>query len=77
MLDSASSPRDFTYLTGIDSRDAKLILVPGEVAGKTPRPESWQTTLYLPEKTPQMGTWDDPVLCYKDDTGTPTGTSKP
>jgi Xaa-Pro aminopeptidase len=73
VVDSASSSTDFTYLTGIESRTAKLILVPEQVAEKTPRPESWRTTLYLPEKTPRMGTWDDPVLCYKDDTETPTG----
>ena len=48
VVDSASSSTYFTYLTGIDSRTAKLILVPEQVAEKTPRPEAWRTTLYLP-----------------------------
>jgi Xaa-Pro aminopeptidase len=73
MIDAALFPSEFLYLTGVQSRAAKLILIPEGIAAKTPKPQVWLTTLYLPPKSPQAGTWDDPVLSAGDDTLTPTG----
>jgi len=53
---------DFYYLTGVDVPDARLILVPEKVAKKTPNPEYWKSTLYLPAKDPRAGTWNDVQL---------------
>jgi len=53
---------EFYYLTGVDVPDAKIILIPLEIAEKTSNPESWKTTLYLPPKDPRKGVWDDPEL---------------
>jgi len=50
------------YLTGVDIPDAKLILIPKEIAAKSQHPEFWKTTLYLPSKDPRRGVWDDPQL---------------
>ena len=72
-VDAALFPAEFTYLTGVKSRTAKLIIIPPEVAKKAPDPKAWRTTLYLPERSPRTGVWDDPALSAKDDTMTPTG----
>jgi len=53
---------EFFYLTGVDISDAKLILIPKEIAAKSQHPEFWKTTLYLPSKDPRRGVWDDPQL---------------
>lgn len=75
LLDAAVFPAEFFYLTGVQSKVAKLILIPDQVAKQTPRPAAWQTTLYLPVKTPRHGVWDDTPLCYRDNTGSLTGIS--
>ena len=75
LLDAAVFPAEFFYLTGVQSNVAKLILIPDQVANRTPRPEAWQTTLYLPVKTSRHGVWDDTPLCYKDNTENLTGIS--
>jgi hypothetical protein len=43
-------------------------MIPDPVAAKTPRTESWITTLYLPEKSPRAGVWDDPKIFSGTDT---------
>jgi Xaa-Pro aminopeptidase len=58
----ARTNQEFYYLTGVDVPGARLILVPEKVAQKTPKPESWKTTLYLPSEDPRGGVWDDPQL---------------
>ncbi len=73
LLDAALFPSEFAYLTGIQSRMAKLIIIPDAIAKQTPKPGVWVTTLYLPPKSPRSGIWDDPVLSAGDDTLTPTG----
>jgi len=75
VVDAALFPSEFTYLTGITGRTmtGKLIIVPPQVARRSPRPELWQTTIYLPAKSPQSGVWNDPVLSAGDDTKTLTG----
>ena len=73
LVDAALFPSEFTYLTGITSRTGKLIIVPPQVARRAPKPELWQTTIYLAPKSPQSGVWNDPVLSAGDDTKTPTG----
>ena len=73
LIDGALFPAEFFYLTGVQSRGARLMIVPEAVAAKTPKPQAWVTTLYLAPKTPQSGVWDDPVLSAGDDTFTPTG----
>jgi Xaa-Pro aminopeptidase len=73
LIDSALFPAEFHYLTGVQTRSARLLLVPDAIAKKTPKPEVWLTTLYLAPKSPRAGTWDDPVLSAGDDTFTPTG----
>ncbi|MFC2165751.1 M24 family metallopeptidase [Acidobacteriota bacterium] len=75
LLDAAVFPAEFFYLTGVQSKVAKLILIPDRVAKQTPRPAAWQTTLYLPVKTPRHGVWDDTPLCYRDNTESQTGIS--
>jgi Xaa-Pro aminopeptidase len=75
VLDAATFPSELFYLTGVQSREAKLILIPEQIAMQTPQPSAWQTTLYLPTKSPRSGVWDDPQLSYGDDTATPTGIS--
>ncbi len=75
VLDAATFPSEFFYLTGVQSRDAKLILVPEQMTKQSPNPGAWKTTLYLPTKSPRSGVWDDPQLSYGDDTATPTGIS--
>jgi Xaa-Pro aminopeptidase len=57
----------------VQSRTAKLIIIPDQIAKKTPKPEVWKTTIFLPPKSPRAGVWDDPVLSAGDDTLTPTG----
>ena len=52
----------FYYLTGVDVPEAKLILIPKEIAARTLHPESWPTTIYLPSRNPRWGVWDDPQL---------------
>jgi Xaa-Pro aminopeptidase len=73
LIDAALFPSEFYYLTGVQSRGAKLLLIPDGIAAKTPKPQVWPTTLYLAPKSPRAGTWDDPVLSTGDDTFTPTG----
>src|SRR4030042_5119165 len=73
LIDAGLFPAEFSYLTGVQSRAARLLLIPEEIAAKTPKPQVWLTTLYLPPKSPQAGTWDDPVLSAGDDTFTSTG----
>jgi Xaa-Pro aminopeptidase len=73
LIDAALFPAEFFYLTGVQSRAAKLLLIPDEIAAQTPKPQVWLTTLYLPPKSPQAGIWDDPVLSAGDDTLAPTG----
>ncbi len=73
LLDAALFPSEFTYLTGVQSRTAKLIIIPDAIARQTPKPGAWVTTLYLPQKSPRSGVWDDPVLSAGDDSLTPTG----
>jgi len=53
---------DFFYLTGVDVPEAKLILIPSKLAEKTPSPQAWKSTLYLPPHDPRRGVWDDPQL---------------
>ena len=53
---------DFYYLTGVNVPNAKLILVPENVARKATNPEYWKSTLYLPTKDPRRGVWDDVQL---------------
>jgi len=64
---------DFYYLTGVDVPDAKLILVPQKIAKKLPKPEYWNTTLYLPPKDPRRGVWDDVQLFPGDEAVKQTG----
>jgi len=73
LIDGAIFPAEFAYLTGVQSRSSKLLLIPESISSKTPKPQVWLTTLYLPPKSPRAGTWDDPVLSAGDDTFTPTG----
>jgi len=73
LIDGAFFPSEFFYLTGVQSSSAKLLLIPESIADKTPKPQVWLTTLYLPPKSPRAGIWDDPVLSAGDDTFTPTG----
>ena len=73
IVDGALSPSEFTYLTGVSSRGGKLILIPPQAARRSPNPEYWQTTIYLPPDPPRVGVWDDYVLSPGDDTKTPTG----
>jgi len=73
LIDGALFPAEFFYLTGVQSRGARLMIVPEAVAAKTPKPQVWLTTLYLPPKSPRAGIWEDPVLSAGDDTFTPTG----
>lgn len=73
LIDAAEFPAEFFYLTGVQSKVAKLILIPDQVANRTPRPEAWRTTLYLPVKTPMHGVWDDTPLCYSDNSEILTG----
>jgi Xaa-Pro aminopeptidase len=73
LIDAGLFPSEFSYLTGVQSRTAKLLLIPEGIAARTPKPQVWLTTLYLPPKSPQAGTWDDPVLSAGEDTFTPTG----
>ena len=73
LLDAALFPAEFSYLTGLQNRAAKLLLIPEGIAAKTPKPQVWLTTLYLPPKSPQAGIWDDPVLAAGDDTLSSTG----
>jgi Xaa-Pro aminopeptidase len=73
LIDGSLFPSEFFYLTGVQSRAAKLLLIPEGIAAKTPKPQVWLTTLYLPPKSPRAGTWDDPVLSAGDDTFTSTG----
>ncbi len=56
------------YFTGIDSGDVKLILIPAAIAGKTPAPSAWKTTIYLPSKPPGAGVWDDVKPSFGGDT---------
>lgn len=53
---------EFHYLTGVDVPDAKLILIPKNIAARASCPEFWKTTLYLPPKDPRRGVWDDHQL---------------
>ncbi len=73
LLDASLFPSEFTYLTGVQSRTAKLIIIPEALARRTPKPGAWVTTIYLPPKSPRAGVWDDPVLSAGDDTLAPTG----
>ena len=73
LIDAALFPAEFFYLTGVQGRGARLLVIPESVAAKTSKPQVWATTLYLTPKTPQSGVWDDPVLSTGDDTFTPTG----
>ena len=73
LIDGGLFPSEFFYLTGVQSRAAKLLLIPEGIAAKTPKPQVWLTTLYLQPKSPRAGTWDDPVLSAGDDTFTSTG----
>jgi len=73
LIDAASSPYEFYYLTGVRSHTAKLIIIPDRIAKKTPKPEVWKTTIYLPPKSPRAGVWDDPELSAGDDTLALTG----
>jgi Xaa-Pro aminopeptidase len=73
LIDAATFPSEFFYLTGVKSRTAKLIIIPDQIAKSTPKPEVWKTTIYLPPKSARAGIWDDPVLSAGDDTITPTG----
>lgn len=73
LVDAALFPFEFTYLTGVQSRTAKLIIIPDSIAKRTPKPDAWITTLYLPPRSPRAGVWDDPVLSAGDDTLSPSG----
>jgi Xaa-Pro aminopeptidase len=73
LIDGSVFPDEFSYLTGVKSVAAKLLLIPESIAARTTKPEVWLTTLYLPPKSPRAGIWDDPVLSAGDDTFTPTG----
>jgi len=73
LIDGALFPYELSYLTGVQTRGAKLLIIPDGISAKTPKPQAWLTTLYLPTKSPRAGTWDDPVLSAGDDTFTPTG----
>ena len=73
VVDASLFPSEFTYLTGVKSHTGKLIIVPEQVARRAPDPGLWQTTIYLPAKSPKSGVWDDPVLSAGEDTKTPTG----
>ena len=73
IVDATATPRDFTYLTGVEDREGSLVLIPEAIAKRSPRPEAWQTTIYLPDKNPNRGTWDDPRLSFGDDTAAAAG----
>lgn len=73
IMDAALFPSEFYFLTGVQSRTAKVIILPDEIAKKTPKPGAWRTTLYLPPKSPRAGVWDDPELSYGDDARLLTG----
>ena len=64
---------DVPYLTGLTGREIGLILVPAAIANKAPDPEVWQTTIYLPNRSPRAGVWEDRAVAYGDDVRRETG----
>ena len=64
---------EFYYLTGVEVSGARLIIIPPSIAARASHPEFWQTTLYLPPRSPSAGVWDDPKLFAGEEAKEETG----